>query len=44
MARPDLEELRLSDEDSQIFLEVRKEEETLLPKLSGLFILNVRGQ
>jgi len=44
MATPDLEELRLSDEDSQIFLEVSKEEETLLLKLSRLFILDVRGQ
>jgi len=43
MATPDLEKLRLSDEESQIFLEVSKEEETLLPKLFRLFIPNVRG-
>ena len=42
-AMPDLEELRLSDGISQGFLEVIKEEETLVPKLSRNFILDIRG-
>ena len=42
-AMPDLEELRLSDGIYQGFLEVIEEVETVVPKLSRLFILGVRG-
>ncbi len=42
-AMPDLEELRLSEEISDVFLKVIKEEETLVPKLSRVFILDTGG-
>ena len=42
-AMPDLEELHLSDEIAEVFLAVIKEEETLVPKLSRVFILDTRG-
>ena len=42
-AMPDLEELRLSDEISEVFLAVIKEEESLIPKLSRVFILDTEG-
>ncbi len=40
---PDLEELRLSEDIPEIFLAVIKEQETLVPKLSRVFILNTGG-
>ena len=40
---PDLEELHLCDKISEVFLAVIKEEETLVPKLSRVFILDARG-
>ena len=42
-AMPDLEELRLSEEISDVFLKVIKEEETLVPKLSRVFIAGTGG-
>ena len=43
-AIPGLEGLPLSDGTFQGFLEGIKEEETLVPKLSQLFILDARGR
>jgi len=42
-AMPDLEELRVSEEISEVFLKVIKEEETLVPKLSRVIILDTGG-
>ena len=42
-AMPDLEELRMSEEISEVFLKVIKEEEDLVPKLSRVFILDTGG-
>ena len=43
-AVPNLEKFRLVSESSQVFLEVIKEEETLVPKLSHIFILGAGGE
>ena len=40
---PDLEEPRLSDEISKVSLGVIREEETLIPKLSRIFIVGTKG-
>ena len=42
-AMPDLEELRVSKEISEVFLKVIKEEEPLVPKLSRVCILDTGG-
>ena len=42
-AMPDLEELRLSEDIPEVFLAVIKEHDTLVPKLSRVFILQTGG-
>jgi hypothetical protein len=42
-AVPDLEELRLADRIAELFQEVIGEDETLVPKLSRIFILDAKG-